>query len=333
MWVVRAGEGAHLFDVFKKKSLIAIGWSEIGDLSDIQGESVDTVNEEIKNIIKRKYPDFSTGKASISAGQVSRFRFVFQNGDFVLTYNPEKRIYLVGKIIGDYRWIPSKIDGYPHIRKVEWMKEISRDDLSTSTKNTLGAISTIFEIGQDAKDEIIALLEGKQPEASLDKEKSEEELKVIQEDVITRSNEFIKDKISKLDWQQMQELVGGILRAMGYKTLISPPGADRGKDIVASPDGLGLEEPRIFVEVKHRGGQMGRKEIVSFTGGLRKGSKALFVSTGGFSKDARYEAERSEIPLTLIDLDLLVRLIVEQYDNFDTKTRELVPLTKIYWPE
>jgi predicted Mrr-cat superfamily restriction endonuclease len=43
----------------------------------------------------------------------------------------------------------------------------------------------------------------------------------------------------------MQELVAGILRAMGYKTLVSPAGADRGKDIIASPDGFGFEPPRI----------------------------------------------------------------------------------------
>ena len=47
----------------------------------------------------------------------------------------------------------------------------------------------------------------------------------------------------------MQELVAGILRAMGLKTKISNKGPDRGKDIIASPDGLGLENPRIFVEV------------------------------------------------------------------------------------
>jgi restriction system protein len=47
----------------------------------------------------------------------------------------------------------------------------------------------------------------------------------------------------------MQQLVAGILRAMGYKTQISPPGVDRGKDIVASPDGFGFEHPRIVVEV------------------------------------------------------------------------------------
>ena len=130
----------------------------------------------------------------------------------------------------------------------------------------------------------------------------------------------------------MQELVAGILRAMGYKTRISPKGADRGKDIVASPDGLGLEEPKIIVEVKHRQGQMGSQEIRSFLGGLRARDKGLYVSTGGFTKDARYEAERSNVPLTLIDSDIIVELIIQNYDSFDSDTKSLVPLKKIYWP-
>ena len=81
------------------------------------------------------------------------------------------------------------------------------------------------------------------------------------------SRELIKDKIIRLSWQDMQVLVAGILRAMGYKTKISTEGGDRGKDIIASPDGLGLTQPRIFVEVKHRKGQMGAPEIRKFIGG------------------------------------------------------------------
>lgn len=46
--------------------------------------------------------------------------------------------------------------------------------------------------------------------------------------------ERIKDRVSELDWDDMQQLVAGILRAMGYKTQVSPAGSDRGKDIVAS---------------------------------------------------------------------------------------------------
>lgn len=130
----------------------------------------------------------------------------------------------------------------------------------------------------------------------------------------------------------MQDLVAGLLRGMGYKTFVSSKGPDRGRDIIASPDGLGLTQPRIVVEVKHRKGQMGAPEIRSFLGGLREGDMGLYVSTGGFSREAKYEAERAKNPVTLADSDMLVNIIIQYYDNFDPEARTLLPLTKIYWP-
>ncbi|MDC0946604.1 restriction endonuclease [Nitrospinaceae bacterium] len=44
----------------------------------------------------------------------------------------------------------------------------------------------------------------------------------------------------------MQELVAGLLRAMGSKTKVFPAGPDQGKDIIASPDGFDFEIPRII---------------------------------------------------------------------------------------
>ncbi|MCK4575694.1 restriction endonuclease, partial [candidate division WOR-3 bacterium] len=116
------------------------------------------------------------------------------------------------------------------------------------------------------------------------------------------------------------------------KTRKSAKGADRGVDIVASPDGLGLEQPRIRAEVKHREGSIGASDLRSFIGGLRPSDRGLFVSTGGFSKEARYEAERSTIPVSLIDIDELTNLLIENYDNLDNDTKALVPLVKLYWP-
>jgi restriction system protein len=130
----------------------------------------------------------------------------------------------------------------------------------------------------------------------------------------------------------MQELVAGLLRAMGYKTKVSPLGPDRGKDIVASPDGFGFESPRIVVEVKHRGGAMGAAAIRSFLGGRHPDDKGLYVSTGGFSKDAYYEAERASIPLTLMTLDDLVEALIANYECIDVEAQRLVPLKRVYWP-
>ena len=78
-------------------------------------------------------------------------------------------------------------------------------------------------------------------------------------------------------------------------------------------------------------GQIGAPDIRSFIGSLRS-EKGLYVSTGGFSKDAKYEAERSDKPLTLIDLDSLVEITIQYYDGFDTEARSLLPLKKVYWP-
>lgn len=326
--MVRAGEGAFLIDRFRNENKVVIGW-EIGDLSNVNSP------EDIKKLIREKYPDYKEGQINISAAQISKFRFEFEKGDNVVSYDPQSRLYLVGEIISDYifdnEFYTENPLEYCDVREIKWLGEVNRDELSTSTKNTLGAISTIFEINPHASNEILDILEGKK-EPSESAESEYEELDILKEDIISKSQEFIKDRILELNWEEMQELVAGLIRGMGYKTMVSAKGPDRGRDIIASPDGLGLEEPRIVVEVKHRKGKMGSSEIRGFTGGLRQGDKGLYVSTGGFSKEAKYEAERSNTPLTLIDADLLVNLILQYYDNFDSEARSLIPLTKIYWP-
>jgi len=77
---------------------------------------------------------------------------------------------------------------------------------------------------------------------------------------------------------------------------------------------------------------MGSQEIRSFLGGRQPGDRCLYVSTGGFSKDARCEAERSSIPLMLVTLPELRDLLIEHYENLDSDARALVPLSRLYWP-
>ncbi len=85
---------------------------------------------------------------------------------------------------------------------------------------------------------------------------------------------------------------------MAYKTRISPPGSDRGKDVEASSDGLGLKDPHIIVEVKHTEGTMCSQHL-SFIAALRPRHKGLYVSSGGFTKEARYEADRANNRVSL----------------------------------
>jgi len=329
MWMVRADVGGRLFDEFKSQGIVAIGWQNLNDLSVFKSR-----DDFFTAVVKAK-PDLRRTQAIVSASQAYRFVREMAVGDRMLTYDPSERVYAVGTIASEYIFDPTR-EEFRNIRRIKWEGSVARDQLSVATRNSLGAISTLFQAPTEAAEEIEQLLKGKPP-APADKvdEKEEEESQVdaILKEIQNKGFEFIKDKISRLDWEELQELVAGVLRAMGYKTRISPSGSDRGKDIVASPDGLGLQSPRIVVEVKHRtGSAMGSSEIRSFLGGRHKDDKGLYVSTGGFSKEARYEAERASIPLTLMDMDDLVRSILEHYEKLDADTRRLIPLRKVYWP-
>lgn len=326
MWMVRAGENARSIEDFLQRKIIAIGWKLVGDLTKVKSAT------EVKEKLRKEYPHFKDGKTNISAATLFKFKNEFKVGQLVITYDPNERLYWIGEITSDYQYRPNDLENLIHFRSVSWIKSVSRDILSTKSKNSLGSTVTIFKIADEAREE---LLNGKVA-SDQDKENQEpneiETLEEIKDDIEARALEFIKDKVTKLDWEEMQDLVAGILRGMGYKTLVSPRGADRGKDITASPDGLGFENPKITAEVKHRAGTIGGPDVRSFLSVLRASDRGLYVSTGGFTKEARYEAERSNIPITLVDLDMLVQLIMQHYDNFDTETRALIPLKKIYWP-
>ena len=325
MWMVRAGAKAFLINGFIENNLVAIGWNELQDLSQFS----DT--KSLKDELKKVYPEYKDSTINMNAGQLFRFLKEFNIGDYVITYNPSERVYWIGKILSEYFRSEDSIE-YFNQRKVEWKGQISRDDLSTSTKNSLGSIATIFEISADAREELLSVLLDKTDSPISSRKNNDDELDNIRNDFIEKSHEFIKDRVLQLDWEEMQELVAAVLRAMGYKTRVSPRGSDRGKDIIASPDGLGLEDPRILVEVKHRQGSMGAHEIRSFIGGIRTGDKGVYISTAGFTKDAKYEADRANVPVMLIDSDYLVELITQNYDSFDSDGRALIPLKKLYWP-
>lgn len=328
MWMVRAEVGGKYFEDFKEKSIVAIGWVPLGDMSKLQ------TRNDFSKAVTQNWLQWNKRKVAASTGTLYRFVREIKVGDRVLTYDPSTRVYLVGTVVSDYFHDPGLIEDDPNARRVDWQGDVPRDLLSVATKNSLGAISTLFLLPEEAAAEIEGHLAGKfRKEKNAQVEDEENAVDEILRDIQEKAVEFIKDKVNRLDWEEMQELVAGLLQAMGYKTRISPSGPDRGKDIVASPDGFGFESPRIVVEVKHRSGsQMGSHEIRSFLGGRHKDDKGLYVSTGGFSKDARYEAERASIPLTLMDLDDLVKALLEHYEKLDIDAQRLIPLRKIYWP-
>ncbi len=329
IWMVRAGRGAEYVDDFLEVGLVAIGFDGAGDVSS------DTDKAEVEANLAKANPSDSKGKNAMSAAQIKRYYSEIGVGDAVTTYDPSQRIYFLGEVLSD---VEHRDHALNRVRRVKWTHKVARDSLTTSTRNTLGAISTLFLVRDDAAADMWAhakLIESQIEEAgdTVASLESTDDDKFLMEEAATKANEFIEDRIARLDWEQMQDLVAEILTAMGYRARVSPKGADRGVDVFASPDGLGLQEPRIFAEVKHRPGTtISADQVRAFLGGRQPGDRCLYVSTGGFTKDARYEAERSSIPITLITLPQLRELVVEYYDSLRPTGASLIPLQRIYWP-
>lgn len=328
VWMVR-GEGGRLYEDFRERGVAAIGWNQLAARA-----KPGMTRKELTGLYLLDEPQAKPGTAISGASQVWRFINEIAVGDYVLTYSPSNRTYLLGKVTGPAQhradWA---VDSMALVRPVQWQPgEIDRDNLSVPAKNSLGSTLTVFLIPDMVATELVAAAAGKPVKNLPEEDAAAEDVVDPFADIETAAVERIKDLVSALDPREMEQLVAGILRAMGYKTQVSPVGADRGKDIIASPDGFGFQDPRIVVEVKHRSGQMGSQAIRSFLGGRHKDDRGLYVSTGGFSKDALYEADRAAVPLTLWTLDNLIRALIEHYDKTDAETKRLVPLKRMYWP-
>jgi restriction system protein len=133
---------------------------------------------------------------------------------------------------------------------------------------------------------------------------------------------------------EFQDLVAALLEAMGYHVAwVAPPGPDRGIDIMAGLDPLGIKDPRIKVQVKHRPDtRTASDQLRSFMAVLSDKDVGIFVASGGFTRDSEAEARTQETRrITLIDLERLVELWVEHYGRIPDTHRQLLPLRPVHY--
>ncbi|MEN1966615.1 restriction endonuclease [Lentibacillus sp. N15] len=324
-WMIRAGDNNELIPVWKEKGIASIGWPKLGDPK--QYRSKEEMVAKADNVFAGSKPKSRNSWVN----QVWRFSREINKGDRVITYFKETRIYMVGTVTEEHFFDTSIGDpAYPNNIRVDWEGiTVERDALSQAAKNSLGSVLTVFRV-DDWGSEFEKLLEEPFYEPDDNEDDEIEESEII-EDLVSKALVMVQDKVDKLDPWQMQELVGGLLQAMDYNAQVSPKGPDGGVDVLAYKDAFGFEKPIIKVQVKHRKSTSGSQEIQQLLGANPIDANNLFVSTGGFTSHAEAVAKRNYV--RLVDLEELVDLVVQWYEQMPNETRALLPLQKMYVPE
>jgi restriction system protein len=147
------------------------------------------------------------------------------------------------------------------------------------------------------------------------------------------AREGLESYVNTRNPYEFQDLAAALLRAMGYFTpFVAPKGKDGGLDVTAYRDPLGSQSPRIKVQVKHRSGSATAQEIRQLRGLLQKdGDVGIFVSSGGFTADAKAEARMSNVHVELIDLARFLALWIDFHPKMNDEDRARLRLTPVYF--
>ena len=148
-----------------------------------------------------------------------------------------------------------------------------------------------------------------------------------------RAIDGLKNQVTAKNPYEFQDLVAALLRGMGYYTpFVAPKGKDGGLDVIAYKDPLGTVSPRVKVQIKHRTGPASVQELRQLMGVLQKdGDVGIFVSSGGFTSDAKTTARSSSTHIELIDFDRLMGLWQDFYPKMNDEDKSLLPLVPIYF--
>jgi restriction system protein len=324
IWGIHGGQQGAADQLFKNHNVIAIGWPDLGPLGDLN------TRDEFKQRYEAAHPGQNTFRVATIAGQLFRFVREMEPGNLVVYPSKISHDVWLGHVTGAYEHRPDLDSHYCNARSVAWSKQVPRTSFSQGALYEMGSALTLFQIKEHA-DEVRAQLGSKAVVTVPEDE--DEAVAQVTEDIEQQARDFvIKRLATHLKGHGLAELVADLLRAMGYRTRVSPPGKDRGVDIIAHPDELGFSPPIVKVQVKSSTSAVGSPEVSQLYGVVANQEYALFVALGGYSPDAKQFAS-SRTNYRIIDGHELVELIFRYYDALDPRFKAVIPLKRALIPE
>jgi restriction system protein len=251
--------------------------------------------------------------------QLWAFAKRIQPGDIIALPRKRSSTIAFGHVTGPYRYVADAPTGTNHQIPVEWITtDLQRTRIDKDLLHSFGSAMTVFQVRRNnAEQRIRQLLLGKitatPHEATVaaieelpDETESLDIERVAQDEIIQRIG-------ARFRGHELEGLVEAVLQAQGFTTERTPVGADGGVDIVGGKGPLGLDVPRICVQVKSSDDPADVTVLRQMQGVLSTfgADVGLIVSWGGFKRSVEQEARRHFFRMRLWDADDLLEAVLE----------------------
>jgi restriction system protein len=299
VYCVRAEFGTFATN-FVKGGYVAIGWTHIADLSGAK------TKDELYPIYKKGYPeDTSNIVIGQQVGQLARFLFDIQPGDYVITPDADTELLHVGVVEATPLYFyGSESDGcrFRHRRPVKWLPDtFKRSAFSVPFQNTIRSSLTVFYVSQ--KDHFFQVIGKNELVAHVPKEYD--------------SYRAVLDQLLELNDKEFEILITHLLAALGFEGAEhTGKRGDGGVDATGELNVANLAKMKLFVQVKRYkiGTKIAAKDVKALRQSIPSGGQGAFITTADFQSAASDVALEAGFPrIGLVNGQQLVDLLVERW--------------------
>jgi restriction system protein len=297
--------------------------------------------KEVVSIITGLKPELKPRAAGNYAGQLWAFAVAMKEGDIVILPRKLTSQVAIGKVSGPYKY--QKVgNSLRHTRSVKWIRpDVARSVFFQDLLYSFGAFMTVCTISRnDAERRIAIVLEGKPdpgPASGMEQPSRPSAVLTTDDTASTDLAQASHDQIvaqiqSRFSGHAFARLVDAVLKADGWVTKLSPPGVDGGVDILAGRGLLGLDHPRLCVQVKSQSSPADVTVYRTLQGSMQsfKAEQGLVVCWGGFNKPVRAEANHGYFSVRFWESRDLVEAIYRHYEHLPAEIQAELPLKKVW---
>lgn len=334
LWLVRGGKLGEQEALALEHGLACIGFYEVPDLSQTMSR------EGIAGMLRQIYPQDAPAAIRNLTGQLYAFVHRMQRSDVVAMPLKSQPQIALGRVVGPYTY-RSDLGEVHHTRKVDWVRpDLPRTQFAQDLLYSLGAFMTVCQIERNkAEERVRAILEGRPDPGSPSITQVVEKVtgNAEETDALTDIEQLAHDQIlgyieQHFKGHDLARLVDAVLQAEGYVTHVSPPGPDGGADVLAGGGSLGLDRPRLCVQVKSSLSPCDVTVFRALQGTMQtvQADQGLLVSWGGFTRAVEYEARTRFFSVRLWNANDLIQAVLRNYERLPATLRGELPLKRMW---